>query len=128
MPAPDGRTMNFSIKKPWVNQRHNSPFNRELNKKKQAIIQNLTDNPDGIHIEETKAGTVVFDHGTAVLPNDGRANDIYWELRSREKHRAHYNLVTQREGFKRDPTHKYRIMNPALPWNTYDELGRKVSK
>lgn len=120
--------MNFSIPKPWVNQNHRSPYNRELNQKKQTIVQNMTDNPDGVHVENTKAGTVVFDHGMAVLPNDSRADEICAELETRRKHAHHYAVFKDREGHRRDPIHKYRIINPALPWNQYDDLGKKVNQ
>lgn len=119
--------MNFNIKKPWRNQNHRSPFNRELNKSRQAILQDLV-HGEGIHVEHTKAGTVVFDNGMAVLPNDSRADEIHAELRTRERHPDHYALVKNREGRKRDALHRYRITNPGLPWNKYDQFGRKVTQ
>jgi len=110
----------------WVNESHRNPNAKVLKQKKQAILCDL-DAGDGIHKEYTEAGMVVFDQGTAVLPNDSRADDIAAELMSRKgNHRDRYALTRDREGFKRNPLHKMQVGSIGLPWRTYDDLGRIV--
>ena len=111
----------------WVNESHRNPESKVLNQKKQTIIHDC-DAGDGIHVEYTAAGTVVFDQGMAVLPNDGRADDIAAELKSRKtNHRDRYSVVKNRESMKQDNIHAYTFGTVALPWNKYDELGRKIN-
>jgi len=110
----------------WVNESHRNPNSGVLNQKKQTIIHDC-DAGDGIRVEYTEAGTVVFDNGTAVLPNDSRANDILGELKSRKfNHRDRYAFIKDREGMKRDNIHNFTFGTVELPWNKYDELGRKI--
>jgi len=116
----------------WVNDSHRNPGNKLLNEKKQTILHDC-DAGDGIHVEHTSAGTVVFDQGMAVLPNDSRANDIYGELMARKRdsngkavHPHRYAYTPNREGMKRDNIHKMRVTTIGLPWNKYDEFGRKI--
>lgn len=112
----------------WVNESHRDPNASVLQQKKQTIIHDC-DATDGVHIEHTEAGTVVFDQGMAVLPNDGRADEIMAELKGRKgNHRSRYAYVKDREGMRRDPLHKMRIQTVALPWNKYDEFGRKIDE
>ena len=111
--------------KTWINESHRSKKNPLLKEKKQAVLHNM-DAGDGIHVENTEAGMVVFDQGMAVLPNDGRANDIAAELKQRQRHRDQYAYVPNREGRKRDDVHAMRTTTIGLPWNEYDELGRII--
>jgi len=110
----------------WVNESHRNPNAKVLKQKKQSVLCDL-DAGDGIHKEYTEAGMVVFDQGTAVLPNDSRADDIAAELMSRKgSHRSRYSFTRDREGHKRNPLHKMQVGSIGLPWRTYDDLGRIV--
>jgi hypothetical protein len=94
--------------------------------KTQSVICDLNAG-DGIHTEYTEAGMVMFDQGTAVLPDDGRANEMVAELKSRKgNHRGRYAYTPHREGHKRSGLHSMRTTTIALPWHKYDELGRKI--
>lgn len=111
----------------WVNESHRSPNNSEFKKKKQTILNNLNAG-DGVKVEHTQAGTVVFDQGMAVLPDDGRADEIHKELESRQVHPHQYAVTKHREGMKRDDVdvHPMRALTIGLPWNKYDDLGRLI--
>jgi len=122
---------NLSIELPkktrsWVNESHRDPTAKMFDAKTQSVISDL-DAGDGIHKEYTEAGMVVFDQGTAVLPDDSRANEMVAELRSRKgNHRDRYAYVPNREGHRRSEVHPMRALTIALPWHKYDELGRKI--
>jgi hypothetical protein len=111
----------------WINESHRSTYNSQFKKKKQTVLNNLMAG-DGIKVEHTEAGTVVFDQGMAVLPNDGRADEIHKELESRQTHPGHYAVTKHREGMSRQDVdlHPMRALTISLPWNKYDELGRKI--
>ena len=111
----------------WTNESHRSSNNSEFKKKKQTVLNNL-DAGDGIKVEHTEAGTVVFDQGMAVLPNDGRADEIHKELESRQRHPDQYAVTKHRESMSRQDVdlHPMRSLTIGLPWNKYDKLGRKV--
>ena len=110
----------------WANESHRDPHAKMFQDKTQSVICDL-DAGDGIHTEYTEAGMVVFDQGTAVLPDDSRANEIVAELKSRKgNHRDRYAYTPHREGHKRSGLHPMRIVGIAMPWHKYDELGRKI--
>ena len=110
----------------WVNESHRNPNAKVLQEKKQSVICDL-DAGDGIHTEYTEAGVVVFDQGTAVLPDDSRANEMVAELKSRKgNHRDRYAYIRHREGMRRDPTHNYTFGYGHISedrWN--DIFGKK---
>jgi len=112
----------------WVNESYRNPNSNILNQKKQTIIHDC-DAGDGIHVEYTEAGTVVFDHGTAVLPNDMRAQDIAAELKSRKtNHRDRYAVVRDRESMKQDDIHHYTFgysRNFASAWDRIFGEGKQ---
>ena len=99
----------------WVNESHRNPNASVLKDKKQAILCDL-DAGDGMHTEYTEAGMVVFDQGTAVLPDDSRADDIVSELQSRRgNHRDRYAYTRGRNGRKRDDLHNYTFAYHNIP-------------
>ena len=105
----------------WVNESHRDPHAKMFLDKTQSVISDL-DAGDGIHTEYTEAGMVVFDQGTAVLPDDSRANEMVAELKSRKgNHRDRYAFTPHREGHKRSGLHPMRIMSIAMPWHKDDE-------
>ena len=120
----------FSIPKPWRNASHKNPHNPLLNTekvKKQTILYDVQQGP-GSKTIDTKAGTVKFVDGIAVLPDDGRGDEIAAEVK--EKHSLHptqYGVVKHREGMKRDSIHNYTFgRHPGVPWGRYDERGRRL--
>jgi hypothetical protein len=112
----------------WVNENHKNPHAKILQEKKQAIIHDC-DAGDGIHVEYTEAGTVVFDQGTAVLPNDSRANEIMAELKTKKGyHRDRYAYVRNRESRMRDSIHNYTFGYSAIPQDKWDMIFGKDKK
>jgi len=70
---------------------------------------------------------ITFDQGVAVLPDDSRANEMVAELKSRKgNHRDRYAYTPHREGMRRNPIHKNTFATIPLPFNKYDEFGRKI--
>lgn len=127
--------MNFlrAIKAPFRNKSHKSKGNPLFDKPKQAVIFDIQ-SKDGEEVRtvKTKAGTVRFDGGVAVLPDDTRADDIYGELK--EQHGMHplhnqFGLVRHRDSMKKDPVHRYKFFQwPGMPYHRYDELGRVIKE
>ena len=114
--------------KQWVNESHKNPHANVLKDKKQTIIHDC-DAGDGIHVEHTEAGTIVFDQGMAVLPNDSRASDILGELKTRKgNHRDRYAYVPNREGRKRDPIHNYTFAYNNVPKEKWERVFGKEKK
>lgn len=81
----------------------------------------------------TESGTLRFENGVAVLPNDERARDIVDELNGtddlnkRALHPNQYALVENKPTVNVDPIHNYTFgSHPSMPWATYDERGRRV--
>ena len=109
--------MHIKIPKPFRNKTHKSQHNKVLDKKRQAVIMDI-ESKGGVKEVQTEAGTLVFDHGMAVLENDGRADEMQAELK--EKHQLHpdqYVYVPHREGQKRDAIHNYTFGQwPKMPW------------
>ena len=114
------------VKKDYKNRSWKDKHNPDFEKKKQSVIVNHDDNSQGTRTVRTSAGDIVFERGMAVLPNDGRAEDVYGELQQHAKHRDQFALVRGREGMKRDNTHPMRVTTIALPWKEYDERGRVI--
>jgi len=114
--------------KQWVNESHRNPHAKVLKDKKQTIIHDC-DAGEGIHVEHTEAGTIVFDQGMAVLPNDSRASDILGELKTRKgNHRDRYAHVPNREGRKHDSIHNYTFgynRKFSEAWARLLEKGKK---
>jgi len=102
--------------KRWKNSTYKSQQNKELDAKKQNVIVNI-EQESRIETVRTTSGDIVFDQGIAVLPNDTRADDVVAELRQTQKHPQQYALIKDREGFKRDPIHRYHFgQMPEMPW------------
>ena len=77
---------------------------------------------------KTESGTLRFENGVAVLPDDSRARDIVQEMNATEaRHPNQYALLEKRPTVNVDiGTHPMRVTSPGMPWATYDELGRRV--
>lgn len=76
----------------------------------------------------TESGTLKFENGVAVLPDDSRAKDMYDEIQRMEaRHPNQYALVQDKPTVNTDTVHRYHFgSHPAMPWARYDELGRRV--
>lgn len=77
---------------------------------------------------KTESGTLRFENGVAVLPDDSRAKDIYDEIqKTQARHPQQYALVQDKPTVNVDETHRYTFgSHPAMPWARYDELGRRL--
>jgi len=76
---------------------------------------------------ETESGTLQFENGVAVLPDDSRAKDIHDEMRAKHSlHPNQYTLLEDKPTVNTNEIHRMRITSPGMPWATYDELGRRV--
>lgn len=107
--------MNIHLPKPFRSKSHRNPNNPVLKQKRQALVFDL-DAPDGKTVN-TKAGTVTFESGMAVVPDDGRAEDIHGELAQGAKHQDQMALVRHRERASMERTHRYFFGNwPEAPW------------
>ena len=62
---------------------------------------------------KTESGTLKFENGVAVLPNDTRAKDVYDELNARHaRHPNQFMLSEKRGTVNVDETHRY-----SFGWN-----------
>ena len=62
---------------------------------------------------KTESGTLKFEDGVAVLPNDERAKDIYDEIQATEaRHPNQYSLVENKPTVNVDKLHRY-----TFGWN-----------
>ena len=76
---------------------------------------------------KTESGTLRFENGVAVLPDDSRAKDIHDEMRAKHSlHPNQYTLLEDKPTVNTSEIHRMRITSPGMPWATYDELGRRV--
>lgn len=107
--------MNIHLPKPFRNQSAKSRYNQTLQQKKQSLVFDL-DAPDGKTVK-TEAGTVMFEGGMAVLPDDGRADEIHGELAAHARHSDQIAIVKHRERQNMDRTHRYFFGRwPQMPW------------
>ena len=57
---------------------------------------------------QTESGTLRFEDGVAVLPDDSRAKDIYDEIQATDaRHPQQYALVEDKPTVNADPIHRY---------------------
>ena len=57
---------------------------------------------------QTESGTLRFEDGIAVLPDDSRAKDIYDEIQVKHaSHPGHFTLVEDKPTVNTDPVHRY---------------------
>ena len=77
---------------------------------------------------QTESGTLRFENGVAVLPDDSRARDMVQEMNATNAlHPNQFALIEKKGTVNVDKTHRYHFGSyPAMPWATYDELGRRV--
>lgn len=77
---------------------------------------------------ETESGTLRFENGMAVLPDDERGRDMYDEVtKTHALHPNQYALVEDKPTVHVDPIHNYTFgSHPPMPWASYDERGRRV--
>lgn len=110
--------MNFQTKKPWVSASHRDPNNRLVTDRASKYGMILDKESEGKpRVErQTSAGTVVFEQGLAVVPDDARGNDIAHELMANGKYPEQYNYHTGRRGMtlKQDRQTMWRLPS----WNT----------
>ena len=113
-------------KKNYKNPSYRSGANPLWGKKKHSLIVDA----QGASNREirTESGTLRFENGVAALPDDSRAKDIYDEIqRTEARHPNQYALVQDKQTVNTDEIHRYYFGSlPAMPWATYDELGRRI--
>ena len=107
----------LNLKKHYQNKSHKSKNNPDLKKKKQSILFDVQQKAPLSHYD-TEAGTIVFEQGMAVLPDDTRADDAVAELQEKHGlHPDHFSHVSGREGVNTSRTHRYfQGSLPEMPW------------
>lgn len=121
---------NIHIPKPFKNgstKDRNNPLLQKEKHPKQAVLTNIQAGA-GTTYARTSHGNIRFDNGAAVLPDDGRADDIAGEIKETYgRHPHHFRLTKGREGMQIDTVHNYKFgSHPAMPWARYDEFGRRL--
>src|SRR3990167_865455 len=114
-------------KKNYKNASYRSGSNPLWGKKKHSLI---IDSEGASNRDiQTESGALRFENGVAALPDDSRAKDIYDEIqRTEARHPNQYALVQDKQTVNVDEIHRYYFGSlPAMPWATYDELGRRIS-
>ena len=113
----------------WANESHRDPNAKMFKAKTQSVICDM-DAGDGMHTEYTEAGTITFDQGVAVLPDDSRGEEMVAELKSRRgNHRDRYAYTPNREGMRRDPVHNYTFGFGSISKERWEKaFGKKEKK
>jgi hypothetical protein len=116
----------LSDKKNYTNPSYRSGANPLWGKKKHSLL--IDSQGASNKTIRTESGTLKFENGVAALPNDERAKDMYDEIQKTEAlHPNQYSLVENKPVVNPDTIHRYTFgSHPAMPWATYDELGRRV--
>ena len=111
--------------KEYKNKSYADPSHPSFKEKKHSlIIDSQGASNKEIH---TESGTLRFDNGVAVLPDDSRAKDMYDEVLATEaRHPNQYALVEDKPTVNVDLTHRMRIGTIEMPWATYNALGKRV--
>ena len=113
------------LAKNYTNPSYRRPDHPSFQKKRHAMIVDA----QGASNKEikTESGTLKFEHGVAVLPDDTRAKDVYDELNAKHAHHPNQFMLSEKRGTVNvNEIHRMRITSPGMPWATYDELGRRV--
>jgi hypothetical protein len=110
--------LHLQTKKSWASGSHKDPNNRLLTDHGSKFGILLDQDGEGkARLErKTSAGTVVFENGMAVVPNDMRGKDIAAELKSKARYPEQINYHPDRDAFqmKRDRQVMWRM--PAWNW------------
>ena len=115
----------LSDKKNYVNPSYRRSDHPSFQQKKHSLIVDAqsASNRD----VKTESGTLRFENGVAVLPDDSRAKDIVQEMNvTKARHPNQYALIEDKPTVNTDSIHRMRVTTLAMPWATYDELGRRV--
>ncbi len=108
--------MNFTTKKPWRSGSHKDPNNKLLTEKgnKYGVLLDFDGEGRPTFERKTSAGTVVFENGMAVVPDDQRGKDIAAELKQKSRYpeQIQYHPGHEAKMLKRDR----QVMWTAI-WN-----------
>lgn len=99
---------NIHLNKPtdFVNQSYRRSDHKSFQEKKHSLI---IDAQSAVNKEiKTESGTLRFENGVAVLPDDTRAKDVYDEL-AQDTHPDHYALVEDKQTVNVSQTHRYHF-------------------
>jgi len=103
--------LNLHLKKDYKSGSHKDPNNRMLTDHGSKFGMLLDSHAEGKpHVErKTSAGTVIFENGLAVVPDDTRGKDMAHELMESSPYQ--YNYHPHREGgtMKRDHQVMWRL-------------------
>ena len=78
---------------------------------------------------QTESGTLRFEDGVAVLPDDSRAKDIYDEIQVTDaKHPQQYTLVEDKPTVNADPIHRYTFGYSRKYSDNYERAFGKHGK
>ena len=115
----------LSDKKSYVNPSYRRSDHPSFQQRKHSLV--IDSQGASNRDVKTESGTLRFENGVAVLPDDSRAKDIVQEMNvTKARHPNQYALIEDKPTVNTDSIHRMRITVPALPWATYDELGRRV--
>lgn len=107
--------MNLHLKKDYKTGSHRNPNNRLLTDHGSKFGMLLDGTSKGTRVErETAAGTVVFENGMAVVPDDTRGNDMAHELMASDPYSYRYHPGREGGTLKRD--HQVMFRMPEMPW------------
>jgi len=116
----------LSDKKNYKNPSYRRSDHPSFGEKKHSLIVDAQGASNGEI--RTESGTLRFENGVAVLPDDSRAKDIHDEIqKTHARHPGQYALVQDKPTVNTDTVHRYQFgSHPAMPWAKYDYLGRRV--
>ena len=113
------------VAKGYKNTSYRRPDHPSFQQKRHSMIVDAQGGGD--REIKTESGTLKFESGVAVLPDDTRAKDVYDELNAKHaRHPNQFMLSEKRGTVNVNEIHRMRITSPGMPWATYDELGRRV--
>jgi hypothetical protein len=120
------------LKKPYRNRSHKDRANPDIVKaKKQTIVVDALDKSARREVQ-TEAGTVLFEDGMAVLPADGRGDEVMAELKAKSRDPNAVGGLKNRESMMTHRGHEasqsFFGNHPGVPWAMYDDLGRRIRR
>jgi hypothetical protein len=111
--------------KEYVNPSYRRSDHPSFQEKKHTLV---IDNQGASNRDiQTESGTLRFENGVAVLPNDTRAKDIYDEIAATEAlHPNQYTLVEDKPTVNADTIHRYTFGYTRRFSERWDEIFGKA--
>ena len=97
---------NVNFKRDYRNESYKTSGNPNFRKKKHSLIIDSQGASEGAI--KTESGTLNFESGIAMLPDDSRAEDMHAEITAKyANHPGHFALVQDKPTANVDRTHRY---------------------